>query len=266
MKVSMYVITHKKFNVPEIDGYIPIQVGVDGKENLGYLKDNIGDNISAKNANYCELTGIYWIWKNDTDSDIIGISHYRRYFKSGGFWANKQPIDIAEINNIMKKHDIVVAKKEIYGKSSYAQYCQSSGFAKDLDKVRDIIKNKYDIKYVESFDEVMRGNLMSQFNMMITTKKLYNQYCKWLFDILFELEKEIDLKDYNDYQRRIYGFLAERLLNIWLVANSNLRIKNLAVINTESTLKEKIRIRLRRVKNYLRFKMKRKDVNEKSYN
>ena len=80
MKIKNYIITHKKFQVPDLEEYIPIQVGAEGKQDLGYLKDNSGDNISSKNSNYCELTGMYWVWKNDKDSDIIGISHYRRYF------------------------------------------------------------------------------------------------------------------------------------------------------------------------------------------
>lgn len=59
----IYIAAHKKFDVPNQPGYIPLQVGAEGKESLGYLADNTGDNISSKNANYCELTGLYWFGK-----------------------------------------------------------------------------------------------------------------------------------------------------------------------------------------------------------
>ena len=63
----IYIAAHKKFNVPQLDNYAVLQVGAQGKENLGYLQDNTGDNISYKNPNFCELTGLYWIWKNCDD-------------------------------------------------------------------------------------------------------------------------------------------------------------------------------------------------------
>ena len=59
--------------------YLPLQVGAEGKDDLGYQRDNVGENISAKNPNYCELTGLYWAWKN-LDADFIGLAHYRRHF------------------------------------------------------------------------------------------------------------------------------------------------------------------------------------------
>lgn len=259
MKVSNYIIAHKKFNVPKIDGYTPIQVGAEGKDDLGYIKDNIGENISKKNPNYCELTGIYWIWKNDKDSDIIGISHYRRYFATNRFFSEKI-VDKNDMEKLINNNDIIIAKKEIYKQSVYEQYCTNSGFAKDLDLVKNIIQKKYSSEYIDAFEKVMNSNKLSQYNMLITKKEIFNKYCEWLFKILFELEKNVDLTEYNDYQKRIYGFLAERLLNIWLYANKNITIKYLPVINTECSLKEKVKINLRRIKNYILFHInERKD-------
>ena len=72
--------------MPNDDMYIPLHVGAEGKKDkqgnpldLGYQKDNTGENISELNASYCELTGLYWAWKN-LDADFIGLSHYRRHF------------------------------------------------------------------------------------------------------------------------------------------------------------------------------------------
>ena len=103
--------------------------------------------------------------------------------------------------------------------------------------------------YIDSFDRIMKNNKMYQFNMMITDKKNYASYCEWLFNILFELEKDINLDDgYNDYQKRIYGFISERLLNVWVEKN-NLKVKQMRVINLNMNWKEIIRLNLRRIKN-----------------
>ena len=252
MKIKNYIIAHKNFKVPNIEGYIPIQVGAEGKNDLGFIKDNIGDNISKKNPNYCELTGMYWIWKNDKDSDIIGISHYRRYFVNEKYLF-KKILNKSNIEKLMQKYDVIVAKKEIYKESVYQQYCVNSGFSKDLELVKKIIKDKFSTKYENAFNKVMSSNKISQYNMMITKRETYNKYCEWLFEILFEVEKKVDLTEYNNYQKRIYGFLAERLLNVWLLANNDLKVKELSVINTESTFKEKLKIRLRRIKNSIIF-------------
>ena len=65
MDVNIYIATHKKMKQFSLKNYSVLQVGAEGKESFGYLRDDSGDNISHKNPNYCELTGLYWIWKND---------------------------------------------------------------------------------------------------------------------------------------------------------------------------------------------------------
>ena len=86
MKIVMIVAAHKAYRMPEDPMYLPLHVGKAGKSlELGFQGDDTGDNISEKNPEYCELTGLYWAWKN-LDADYIGLSHYRRYFrgKRGG--------------------------------------------------------------------------------------------------------------------------------------------------------------------------------------
>ena len=80
MKTQIFVMTHKKFNPPKDTVYVPLQVGSALNPDLGYMKDDTGDSISDLNPYYGELTGMYWLWKNYSDVDIIGICHYRRYF------------------------------------------------------------------------------------------------------------------------------------------------------------------------------------------
>ena len=83
-KIEIYIAIHKKAKVLERECYIPLHVGAEGKEDLGFTRDNTGDNISCKNLNYCELTGLYWIWKH-SKADIVGLVHYRRYFVKSFF-------------------------------------------------------------------------------------------------------------------------------------------------------------------------------------
>ena len=64
MNIKILVAAHKNYWMPEDSVYLPLHVGAEGKSDLGYTKDNTGDNISAKNPNFCELTGLYWAWKN----------------------------------------------------------------------------------------------------------------------------------------------------------------------------------------------------------
>ncbi len=79
MNCKILIACHKSCAVPEDGLYLPIQVGASGKEDIGFQRDDEGDNISEKNAMFCELTGLYWCWKN-LDFDYLGLSHYRRYF------------------------------------------------------------------------------------------------------------------------------------------------------------------------------------------
>ena len=144
MKTTIYVMTHKKFECPKIKGYLPLHVGKKGKDDIGYKTDDTGENISDKNANYCELTGLYWAWKNDTNSDIVGISHYRRYFtKAHISRKEKYYINENDIEKILGQYDVILPKKEIYKETANEQYCLEAGFMKDLDILRDIILDKY---------------------------------------------------------------------------------------------------------------------------
>jgi hypothetical protein len=78
--VKIYCMAHKKYEKLNNDIYIPLQVGAALHNSLGYHSDNTGDNISERNPYYSELTGLYWLYKNDSDCDITGLCHYRRYF------------------------------------------------------------------------------------------------------------------------------------------------------------------------------------------
>ena len=78
VKTEMWVITHKNYPGVNDDIYKTLHVGRALSGDLGYQGDNTGDNISSKNKSYCELTGLYWLWKKH-ECDIMGICHYFRF-------------------------------------------------------------------------------------------------------------------------------------------------------------------------------------------
>lgn len=213
--IRIYVMAHKAFDVPEDKIYIPLQVGASLHEPLGYLADNTGDHISGKNPNYSELTGLYWMWKNGPDCDITGMCHYRRYFLN----ENEELLQASEYEEILKEYDVIVTGRLVYpaGESIYGGYARKH-HAKDLDLTREAVKEYYP-EYLPSYDEVMNGNVMYYANMMAADRKLMNRYAEWLFTILFEVEKHIDMTGYDDYDRRVFGFLAERLVMVWIRHN-----------------------------------------------
>lgn len=229
---KLYVITHKKFDDRIIKNkkyYIPLLVGKDigNKGKIEYLSDNTGNNISQKNGSFCELTGIYWAWKND-NADIVGFDHYRRYFVDDQ--RKKQPITEAQVIKTLKNNDIILPEKEKFaflGKTA-AQYFGDRHDPLIWTICRDIISQMYP-DYVKDFDWYSRQTSGYSYNMAIGRKELLDQYNEWLFNILFELEKRTDLSVYSNYNTRMYGFVSERLINVW-VHHNKLKVKEQPVL------------------------------------
>ncbi len=224
-KITVIIATHKNYRMPEDNMYLPVHVGAEGKTgkdgkplDLGYTKDNTGDNISLKNSSYCELTGMYWAWKN-IDSDYIGLAHYRRHFSLKK--KSKNPFDniltMKELLPLTKKYSVFVPKKrKYYIESLYSHYAHTH-HAEHLDITKKIISEKYP-KYLESCEKVYNNSYGFMFNMMIMKKELFNSYCQWLFDILFELEKRMGdkAKGLSSFQGRFYGRVSEIIFNVWI--------------------------------------------------
>lgn len=247
--MTMYVITHKEYDYLKPEGYIPLLVGADfNKNTANYLQDNIGDNISSKNKYFCELTGIYWLDKNLEAKENIGISHYRRYFYDPNVkgikllkkrvFGQMVPLDIESLNDLLVNHDWVVPQKVSFKQTVYDYYARYNQ-KKDMDLVRDAIQ-KLSPEFITAFDKVMSGNCSYLYNMFYTTNDNYHKYCSWLFKILFEVEQHVDMTGYTPYQQRVYGFLSERLLTVWLEKNSNLSTVEIPVFQSDLTIRSEL--------------------------
>lgn len=102
---------------------------------------------------------------------------------------------------------------------------------RDLDEAEKIVSELYP-EYSEAFAKVMGRTKLHILNMFVMKKALFDEYCSWLFSILFELEKRIDITNYNQYETRVFGFISERLFNVWL-EKQQLKLKEMSVINLE---------------------------------
>ena len=220
MKIRILIATHKEFIPPKDEIYLPIHVGAEGKGELGYQKDNIGENISSSNPYFCELTGVYWAWKN-LDAEYIGLDHYRRYFSTKkvkykkGMDINEVVLDKNSTEQYLKEADILVPKLRTYYIETLYNHYANTFDGSHLDKTRDII-SEMTPEYIDAFDKVMKRTSGYMFNMFIMKKELLDEYCSWVFPILFELQNRIDVSNLTAFEARLFGRVSELLFNVWL--------------------------------------------------
>lgn len=266
--ISIFSIFHKPYEVPKSNLIIPLQVGKHlSKIEMSMASDNTGDHIAEKNGTHSELTALYWIWKHldSFDCGFIGLCHYRRYFTLPRTYVHKKflrselkidPRPIyserfsesalnqatgaefkAHLIALLKNSDIILPcslptmlTDKIAG-SIKEQYIYHH-IKEDWYLMRDAVL-KLHPNLTEQFDSYFdQTNQMYCFNMFISNKQIFSDYCSWLFPIISELEKTVKVSEYP-YQRRIFGFFSERLLNLY-VKIKNLKVAELPVIFFES--------------------------------
>lgn len=221
MSIKIIVAAHKKYWMPTDPVYLPVHVGAEGKASIGYTPDNTGDNISSKNPHFCELTGLYWAWKN-LDADYLGLVHYRRYFtrkEVHNIEAKKdQILTEKEWQQLLSEHPVVVPDKRKYYIETNRSHYNHAHHREGLDVTEQIIKEQCP-EYLPAFEKVMNRTWAHMFNMFVMRRDLYDDYMQWMFSILFELEKRVDITGWDTYESRIYGFVSELLLDVWLEKN-----------------------------------------------
>lgn len=249
--MKLYIITHKKTKFKSNEIYLPIVVGANNNghdfSDKNIIFDNEGDNISDKNKCFCELTGLYWIWKN-VKEDIVGICHYRRYFTKNKYLFSMQAsINKREIKNILKNYDIILPEKYKgeYNNMNSREFWSECHNIKDWEMTEKIISEMYP-EYIDDLNWFNKESGGYCYNMLIARKGVFDNYCEWLFSILFEIEKYTDISSYSEYNKRLYGFLSERLINIWIHHN-NLKVKEYPVYMTDKSISERIIKKIKKV-------------------
>lgn len=203
---KIYTLTHKDFTPPSDKIYVPLSV----------FEKN-GKNIADKNCYYSELTGCYFAWKN-SDADIVGIAHYRRYLldDDGKFYNEKG------IQKALVEYDLITPKVLTL------DFPYEYGFSKNhkpyyLKELRKLLCDSYE-DVLDTYDTLVKGVNTLFSNMLICKRELFCDYHEWLFSILFDLEKRITIDEPDSYHRRIFGFISEFLMYVYIIKN-NLKIK-----------------------------------------
>ena len=215
-KVIVVIAAHKKYRMPTDEMYLPVHVGAAGKDSIGYQRDDEGDNISDLNPYFCELTGLYWAWKN-LNADYVGLVHYRRHFSTKPHNKNvwETILKRRDIENDFGRIKVFVPKKRRYWIETLYSHYQHTHHVFQLDETRKIIE-EHCPEYLGSFDRAVKRRWGYMFNMMIMKRELFDEYCIWLFDILFELRERLGEDNLSSFHSRYYGRISEIIFNAWL--------------------------------------------------
>lgn len=205
----------------------------------GMVADNTGDNISKKNKSFCELTTLYWAWKN-IDADYYGFCHYRRLLSfsnkslssvSRREWGvypfeclTESKLDLlgwdeGHIAAAIEDFDFAIAEhidtKDLGSRSVADNWRDADALnEEDLDLFMQVIADVCPEleTYTRSY---MKGRVFYPCNMFVMKKELLNNYCEKLFSTLFEFEKRADFSNYSVEMLRVTGHLAERFTGIF---------------------------------------------------
>ena len=238
MRISIYIATQKEHEFPKNSSYKPLFLGKSAIVADQWLHDDTGDSISDRNPFYSELTGQYWIWKNDKENDIVGLCHYRRFL-----WTYKNPwwlcrrkfatiadcerfLRIDSVSSWLEHHDVILPRPEAFHRESLKEQFVSGlgaeGYAMMEASVRRVAP-----AYAQTFADVLDRQWGYFTNLLICRKELFDRYSAWLFSILQDIEDHMDKTDRRNL--RILGHCSERLLNVY-VAHHRLRAKEVPMI------------------------------------
>ena len=228
MAISIYIATQEEHEFPGHPAYRPILVGNAGTCPQIGLNDRTGDSISEKNPLYCELTGHYWIWKNDRESDIVGLCHYRRYL-----WLNDIPrglcrrayssvadcarfLDTKSLGKMLERRDAILPRGYAFSSDDIkAQFIRYHG-PEHYELMVGAI-GRVSPEYLGSVDRVFGRRWVYFANLLVAGKALFDDYSAWLFAVLEEVERHLDPAEKKN--ARILGFMGERLLNLYVAHN-----------------------------------------------
>lgn len=234
--IKLFVCCHQPTAVPEHPLLVPIQVGAALAEERfpGFLQDDRGENISAQNRFYCELTAQYWAWKN-IRADYYGFFHYRRYLYPDV--AAKLPyriegaptaelldkLDYARFPELISQYSLILPKGEDMHIPVRKHYDRAPfHHGKDLELVEGIIRETCP-EYAGAMEAYLSGTHCYFGNIFIMGRAVFEDYCQWLFPLLTEFDRRADTKEYSSQEQRVDGYLAERLLGIYATHHQGLR-------------------------------------------
>lgn len=227
--VKLFVCCHQPREVPNHPLLVPIQVGAAlARERFpGFLQDDTGEHISEKNRSYCELTAQYWAWKN-VDADYYGFFHYRRYLypdpaARGLYRVERDPtpalldkLGYGGFEELIRRYDLLVPKGEDMHLSVREHYAGAPfHHREDLERTERIILERHP-EMAGAMEEYLSGTVCYFGNISIMRREVFHHFCRWLFSVLEEFDRQSELSGYSAGERRVDGYLAERLLGVYL--------------------------------------------------
>lgn len=248
--VKIFVLYHKPEHLLKNDVYIPLHVGRANStlscDEMAVMEaempgDDTAENISAKNANYAELTGIYWVWKNYEsleNLDYIGFAHYRR-FMIFNLMEQEEPMVMlqnfteAEVEYYMPQHTLLEAVRQFdllvpkrvpvfeeehpKQKLNLLEQWQKAHGTKHLEQALECARNIFP-ECSGEIDEYVNSTLGGYWwNILIARRDIFFDYCQFVFSILEEMGKTGSFENCSGYNQRMPGFIAERLTGIYIM-------------------------------------------------
>ena len=223
-RITVAVAAHRACPMPSDPMYLPLQVGAALHPGAcpGFQPDDEGDSISRLNASYCELTGLWWMWRN-CDSGCKGLVHYRRLLGTRGPLRcdpdrMRRAVGAGELLAALGPAGFVVARRRVYGiETVYSHYAHTFDAA-HLDACRGVLSETHP-EILPAWDRHMRSRSAHICNMLAARADLFDAWCEWLFPVLAELTGRIDSEGMTPFEARWPGRVAERLLDPWLDLN-----------------------------------------------
>lgn len=206
-KSGMDKLVNEAITIP---GYVcPVYAGAAlSEKEIDICRDDAGDNISRKNRNYCELTVLYYAWKNAKE-DYVGLYHYRRRFA----WNER---DLYRLKN--GDVDVVLPIPVITIKGQYEIHYKPYVDEAVYEAMLNILKREYQ-EYYQTALEVMQGDLFYPCNVFAARREVFVEYAKWLFEVLFKVEAVCG--DETVREDRYLGYLAEHLTTFYFINHAD---------------------------------------------
>lgn len=202
-------------NYKEPDYVSTLQVGAALSEiQIAALTDGTGDHISEKNGNYSELTGLYWMWKNmlsknaDTDK-YFGVAHYRRSLELSEddlLRLRENEIDVVLPYPMPYEPDIEAHHLRYLSESEWNAVLQALG--------------ELQPEYAEAFKDTLKQGYFYNYNIVLAKENVLNEYCSWLFPLLFRIE-QINDSDGTKSPNRYIGYVGETLETLYFMHNKD---------------------------------------------
>ncbi len=169
---------------------------------IAMLQDNTGDNISERNRQYCEMSAVYWIWKN-TNHEWTGIEHYRRHL-------HVKPEMLHEDIDVLMPLPYMCYP---YTVAQFRRFVSEDVLQLLLKALRDLHPEQY-----PEYNRILYGKYQYTYNLLCARRQVFEDYCGWFFEITEYMERISDevpaIKD-----TRALSYVAEVLTNLYFMHN-----------------------------------------------